>query len=310
MSSGLQHKMYNYEVLPPAGVWEKIDAEIDESAMHRKYPSLLRNSQVTPPVHAWNRIAAALDEVALVTDYGARLAAIEIAPPATVWNKINTSLDGEKEILLSARRRIFPFLRYAAAAAVIALVAFGALQLLKPNKGNQEIVSKQMPASKEIETPIPAIKEQNTSLVSDKIIAAEDETRNDAALEASKKTLATLNKPSSTKMDIAAGYYFEHDIVTGTTRGLDEYFVPPQDDPPGNPSAGRYIILMTPDGNIIRMSKKLSDLVCCVSGEEQDEECIDQIKKWRKKIADSPANQSPGNFMDILSLVSSLQEAD
>ena len=42
---------------------------------------------------------------------------------------------------------------------------------------------------------------------------------------------------------------------------------------------------MTPDGNIIRMSKKWSGLVCCVSGEEQDEDCKNQIKKWQKKIA-------------------------
>ena len=70
----------------------------------------------------------------------------------------------------------------------------------------------------------------------------------------------------------------------------------------------RYIMLMTPDGNIIRMSKKLSTLVCCVSGEEQDADCKDQLQRWREKIACAPGTHSPGNFMDILSLVSSLQD--
>ena len=72
--------------------------------------------------------------------------------------------------------------------------------------------------------------------------------------------------------------------------------------------AESYIMLMTPDGNIIRMSKKWSDLVCCVSGEEQDDDCKDQLKKWQQKIATSSLAPSPGNFMDIFSLVSSLNE--
>ena len=73
-------------------------------------------------------------------------------------------------------------------------------------------------------------------------------------------------------------------------------------------SATRYVLLMTPDGQFIRMSKKLSDLVCCVAGEDQDAECRDQMSNWRQKIASSTHSASPGNFMDILNLVKSLQE--
>jgi hypothetical protein len=67
-------------------------------------------------------------------------------------------------------------------------------------------------------------------------------------------------------------------------------------------------MLMTPNGQIIRISKKLGDLVCCVSGEDQDQECQDQLKKWRQKIANAPVAPSPGNFMDILSLLQSIKE--
>ena len=310
MSSGLQHKMYNYEVPPPVGVWGKIVSELDESELSKKLSSRLLNIQITPPAHAWQNIAEALDESALVNDYGVRLSGMEVAPPASAWNNIKTALYTEHETAVPARQRIFPFLRYAAAAAVIGLIAFGTLQLFKNQSGKEEIASKKITVPEKNGTTKPFINEKNISPVTDKniTIAVAEETRNDAALEASKKTFATLNKPSSTKMDIAAGYYFDHDIITGTTRGLDYYFVPPQDEGSGNTSAARYIILMTPDGNIIRMSKKWSELVCCVSGEEQDEDCIDQMKKWREKLANSPAEHSPGNFMDILSLVSLLQD--
>ena len=61
---------------------------------------------------------------------------------------------------------------------------------------------------------------------------------------------------------------------------------------------------MTPDGGIVRMSKKWGDLVCCVSGQDSDENCKDQIKKWQEKLACAPV--ANGNFMDILSLVNTL----
>jgi hypothetical protein len=56
------------------------------------------------------------------------------------------------------------------------------------------------------------------------------------------------------------------------------------------------------------MSKKLTDMVCCVSGEDENDECKDQMKKWREKIICSPTCHSAGSFMDILGLVAALQD--
>ncbi len=42
------------------------------------------------------------------------------------------------------------------------------------------------------------------------------------------------------------------------------------------------------------MSKKLGNIVCCVAGEEQDDECKDQLKKWQEKIAASPVAPRTG----------------
>ena len=73
----------------------------------------------------------------------------------------------------------------------------------------------------------------------------------------------------------------------------------------------RYMMLLRPDGYIFRMSKKLSNMVNCMynaSAIEADENCRDQVKKWREKIAKSTINPSPDNFMDILTLIKSLDE--
>ena len=344
MSSGLSHKKYNYEVPPPAGVWDNISAELDEvelsknlssklyniqiaapagiwadianeldeSEHFQNISSKLNNIQVAPPAGIWENIAVTLDESTLINKIAERLQNTEVAPPATAWNKIVAELDEVHEAAVPDRRWLSPFVRYAAAASIIGLIAFSALQLFK-NKGTNEndgIVKGSTPVPEKINSIVPPVKEEATSFDIPEAIADAEEVRNDAALEASKKTYAKLDKPVSAKMDMAAAFYFNNALSTGTTRSLDYMFDVPDEEPitNNNNSNSRYIMLMTPDGNIIRMSKKLGNLICCVSGEEQDDDCMHQLNQWKEKLANSYAGHSPGNFMDIFSLVNSLQD--
>ncbi len=302
MSSGLQHKMYNFELPPPAGVWEKIAVELDESELSNKFPSTLHNIQITPPVHVWQGIAVALDEPAFVNDYAAKLGGIEIAPPAAAWNKIKTSLDAA----LPEQRKIVPFLRYAAAAVVIGFLAWGGISLFDNKKSSDNTLTKS-------QTTIPVENTlNNTAIFTDEDIAVTDvaasmeEARNDAALEASKKTFAKLDATvTRSKIKNAANFFFVADEYEPTgTRGLD---IEPEETPSMDVS-NRYIMLMTPDGNIIRMSKKLKELVCCVSGELQDKDCVDQMKKWRDILGNPSINHSSNSFIDILSLMDCMQD--
>ncbi len=310
MNSGLSHKMYNYEVPPPSGVWEFIAAELDETELSKTLSSKLYNIQSVPPAGIWEAIAITLDNSLPVNSLAERLHNTEIEPPANAWSKIVAELDEVSEAAIPDRRKLSPFIRYAAAASIIGLLAFGALQLFK-NKGaddNTEIVKAPVITPEKINTTSPAVKEETTTIPAPQAIAEAEEVRNDAALEASKRTYAKLDKPVSAKMDMAAAFYFNEAVSTGSTRGLDDMFTINEEQPVSGNINSRYIMLMTPDGNIIRMSKKLSDLVCCVSGEEQDDDCMHQLKQWKDKMANAYAGHSPGNFMDILSLVSSLQD--
>ena len=311
MSSGLQDKMYHYEVAPPAAVWNNIAAELDQSELSDKYPSRLYNIQIAPPLYVWQSIAATLDEAMLVEDFAGKLGGIAVAPPAAIWDKIKTSLDTEHEAAIPEYRKFSPFLKYAAAAAIIGFLAWGGVQLFN-NKSGDTTVAKQATTlpeqNTETATTNKTVSIANQSIAVTDVAAALEEARNDAALEASKKTYAKLDVAATNqKIKNAADFYFsspeEDDYQGGVTRGIDINQIMP-----GAELANRYILLMTPDGNIIRMSKKLSDLVCCVAGEDQDKDCIDQMKRWREKIADPSAGHSPGNFMDILHLINSLQD--
>ncbi len=308
MSSGFQQKMYNFEVTPPAGAWEKIAAELDESELSQQYSSRLHDIEIIPPVHVWQSITASLDEPVMAGGYAGKLSGIEVIPPAAVWEKIKTSLENEQEAAGPERRRISPWLKYAAAAILTGVLAWGGIRLLGNRSKDAGLAKEQTEPSLKSQVVPP----QQMATITDKniavtdITASIDEARNDAALEASKKTFAKLDLRHESKIKNAASFYFnapEEDEYHPGTRGLDIESIMPATD-----IASRYILLMTPDGNIIRMSKKLSDLVCCVSGEEQDKNCADQMKRWREKLANTMGTHSPGNFMDILSMVNSLQD--
>jgi hypothetical protein len=274
MSTTIQNKLLNYEVSPPAGAWQKIEDALDESELAHEFPS--------------------------------RLYGTEIIPPVTAWNKIANSLDAELEPAKPERRKIAPLLRYAAAAILIGLLTWGGILALNNKSGNKDLAKNEpLPAEKNNPAPIfdQHTNPEETTISIDNNIPTE-EARNDAALEASKRTVAKLDMPAKSRIkEIASGYYFASSSGAGNLTGIIS-----QDQMNECDISSRYITLMSPEGNIIRISKKLTDLACCVSGEEENNECRDQMKKWREKIICSPTCHSTGSFMDILGLVDALQE--
>jgi hypothetical protein len=267
MSKRLQNKMYDYEVTPPANLWEKIAAELDESELTHEFPLKLYEIEITPP-------------------------------PAT-WNKIKDSLDVEGVELLKPKR-VFPIFRYAAAAVIIGLVAFGSIQLLKGKSSGKEIVAQDKKLDDK-NTIIPQPTHENNTTT--------DEKNDDAALENSRQTLAKLDLPVRKRIkNISKNYFIQSALNIGEPNSESNYTETALTSEEAKNVAGRYIAVMTPDCNVVRISKKLDHLVCCVSGDDPGTVCKDQLEKWREKIACSTIPASPGNFMDIVSLVNSLQE--
>ncbi len=308
MKNGVQHKLYHYEVNPPEGTWPKIEAELDAIAAYRALRQKLAGLSVNPPPGIWENISAALEEYVPAEAISARLFAAEIVPPGKVWDHISSRLDTEQHKNSLRRKKTVAMLRYAAAAVITGIAAFGAWQYLLPSKTNNDLSGKTavvtLPGNNStiINAPGEEIKDNNNASP----VTDADEARNDAALEASKKTYAKLTISPKKRMEIASGFQFSGNTLQPEPAENNDIGFEGM-AATGNSLTDRYIVIMTPDGNFIRVSKKLSDLVCCVSGEEQDNNCKDQVEKWRKQLACSSADH-PGNFFDILSLVSSLSE--
>ena len=302
MNNGFQHKIFNYEAEPPVRVWENIREELDSSLLSSGLPQKLKEAAITPPDYVRNKIFQSLDNLAAEGSVAAKLQAAEVLPPTGIWQKIETALETGEEAAKPIKK-IRPFLRYAAAAVVAGILLWSGLSLFN-NKSGKEVVTvkTEPPSNPGIEIKAPDKVFPGEDLAQNGVDAALEEARNDAALEASKKTYAKLDATTiSKKIRDVSSFNF-------VSQAADE------NDPAvttvvNNNISHRYIVLMTPEGNIIRMSKKLKDLVCCISGEETDAACLDQMKRWREKILSSSTVHAPGSFADILNLVTSLQDS-
>ena len=335
--NSVQHKLLNHEVPPPGGTWQKIADELEDAGAGYQFPKRLHDLAIEPvPATAWQEIAAALDNAGTGFQFPRTLQELEVPPPAGTWNQLQQQLEANAsaaEKLLTAavlppvdvwekieqelstakeeqpvKRRVIPFWKYAAAAAILGFLTFGTLQYFRPGTS--------VTAANAGTMPVPVVEALNHATAGMDAAAEGDhssalhtdigEARDNAALEASKKTYARLSFSPKRKAAMAAAFRFaesssSEDFSEHGDAGYEEALGSTETNPQ------RYIVLMTPDGHFIRVSRKLSNLVCCVSGEEQDKDCRTMVDNWRKQLACSDASH-PGNFMDILNLVNSLQE--
>jgi hypothetical protein len=276
-----RHKLYDQEVNPPSGVWDRIAASLEDEAVGRK----LYHTEATPPANNWNKIAAALDaEEAQRPAFAANLYNAEVQPPATAWQQIAASLDeAQPARVIPMQQRRTTFYRYLAAAVLAGVAVLAAWNWL----GSSEEES--------------AIASTDTISVKPLIEQTTKDTRTTPAPEMTDEQLLAATTGESLKPTRTR---------TGSTNGYSNALYTSNNTVTAQHPADRYIMLITPDGNVIRMSKKWGDMVCCVSGEEQDDACKDQLQRWQEKMAEAPVAPSPDNFMDILTLVNTLNETD
>lgn len=305
--SSLQDKMYNQEVTPPENTWEKIAAALEEAHLQNTFPSRLYNTEMAPPASAWEKITAGLDNEQIQDDFSSRLYNMEVTPPATAWEKVATGINTTAEAFSTPTpiRRLSPILRYAAAAIFIGAVAYGIIRLTvtTDKKENSAVLA----TDRKDSSMADKTKLTDSGKAQTGINANQTE---DEMLEKSKTLVAKLDRPvkriarAISSSAITPNENNNEDTDADLSQSIYAYadHIPNISD--------RYIMLMTPDGNIIRMSKKWGSLLCCVSGEEQDADCKYQLKKWQEKMAASPLAPSPDNFMDILGLVNSLNDGN
>ena len=305
MSEELKRKLYNYDAEPPEIVWSRIAAALDQE-INDEFPQKLYDLEVTPPVSVWNEIEENL-EADGKEQYATKLYNIEVTPPAQAWNKISSLLDEEKTLPnISQKGRIILFVRYAAAACIIGVLALGAFKLLNQKTVKEPVAVKAVSPAKD------SVLNQNAT---QQLIPPQSNN-----LPTEGQSLARVETKSRKKNSPEPATYMTQMAATSPTpigsRSTSDFTqVSLTGEIPGNCSqisdADPYIMFLNPDGYLIRISKKLAETLGCVysnGNSEQYNRCQDQIRKWRDKIAQSPATSSPDNFMDVLNVIKSVQE--
>jgi hypothetical protein len=61
MNAGLQKRLYEMEVMPPALVWEKLSINIDEINADNAFSQKIVNAELLPPVEIWEKITSTIN---------------------------------------------------------------------------------------------------------------------------------------------------------------------------------------------------------------------------------------------------------
>ena len=97
MPGSLQHKLQQFEVAPPPGIWDKISHRLDEEF-----------------VASDSQISETVDNISIV-------------PPAGIWDKINSELQSEPASETQPAKVVPLHRRIAVAAIIIGLLVVGGL---------------------------------------------------------------------------------------------------------------------------------------------------------------------------------------
>ncbi|MFV0606329.1 MAG: hypothetical protein ACK5NK_10865 [Niabella sp.] len=282
-----QHKLYNYEVSPPAGAWERIAQELNDVNEYKNISNKLHNLQVDVPAPVWDRIDAALSEEKSLDIIAAKLSDIEVMPPISIWDKLQTVLDSTESTnrkpapVISIKKRIT---KYAVAAITIGIVVLTAfLFIQKSNNKGAQIASFEE-------------KQENSNTVITQTLPDTPVTEPKTDEVYQPVTLTNVPNHSSTTSHTKS---VKQASKTVTTSRGNTYATTVEKNHETN---GRYIVLMTEEGNVVRMNKKVSRLADCIAGEDPSHECNSQISKWQKEIANMPVLASPDNILGLLEL--------
>lgn len=321
MNSETRNKLLNFEATPPPTAWDGITNGLDNQ--QNDFASGLYEYQATPPPFIWNNISEELNKNNQ-SDISSRLFNLEVNPPTATWQKIKSSLDEKEEapVVFLKNKDAVPIWKYAVAAAVIGLIAFSLVWLNNDNgitQTNISLIDKN--AKPAIKNPsLPESNPPSSEILSNQLPAETQGQNNNPSIIAKANyntghynnkpvyASAYMDEPKNTPVQLANSFSvndFEERVQPMQYGSRINTYNPSQVSN-NNP----YVMFISPDGYMVRISKKLAGMIGCIYNDNTlgNQDCKEKLQLWREKVAKSPITPTPGNFMDILDLVKTLQE--
>ncbi len=269
-------------ITPPASVWNSIEEELDEWKEDEVLAATINKNSVTAPALLWDSIEAFLDADE-DKEFAATLNNTEVKAPADAWTHIENELHPQAKII-PISKRYTPFYRMAAAI-MVGFVTWGVFQLL-PKKSTETALTQNKPLQENISTPT----DTNTKLTEPVIAVTELK----PITPKEETNLTATYKPKQAKNRIATDVVMHHDKPTKKKTDFSET---------------NYLLVLNDNGDLIRVSKKLSTMDCAQNGDVpvdaitalQAKDCDAQIKKLQQRMATSVM----GSILDPSTLTNS-----
>ncbi len=250
------------------------------------FKNRLLHFEEMPPASVWNNIKNQLDEAdeAIYIDkVKNKLQSIEVIPPVVSWAAIEKALPA-KVISLPAKNKAHFFKRLTAVAAVLIIAVLAGITIY--NNNNTEATT-EMAAGKIIQ-PEPTI-------------SSGDAQDHNIVIPATQETNTNNILPNTVKNTTPANL-----LAVNTAAGLRSAAAKWENHTPI--ACDKYTTINTNGTAKIRVSNKIGDMVHCVTGASHNDVCKEQYEMMQNQIAHIPA--VTGNFLDLVNMVSSLQECN
>ena len=275
ISDKLKQQLQDLEINPPAKSWESIAASLDEE-VYAAFPEKLSLLELAPPATAWEKIQEKLSPE--FENLSSKLFHLEVEAPLSAWKNIAAALDENKvQTLQPKKSKVVPFLKYAAAACLVGVLAFGAIKLFSPQKND---------ATATTEPKINQPQRQNNITKPEEPAVKRTELSNNLPTE--RRVIASNKNPEiETQSSSLTAATYMNEVVSGDFNNEENLGSFQQaslhGDVPGSSSLlesfDRYIVFTNDDGNVVRLSKKMADALGCVynnATSEQRKYCQDQ----------------------------------
>jgi len=285
MNSGLQKRLYEMEVTPPASVWEKLSVNIDE-------------------INADNLI-------------GKKVLDAEFTPPAAAWQNISVAINAEEKKEPAKRGILINFKRLAAAAVLIGVIVTA--WIIFRNKENDTLAGVKNPVKKEAaadtnnsnEKKIDNIKQPDLSSSTTVAVAnpgspiIKDKRNRNTGIRSARNYAAS----KTTNVQYAA---LNSETPHGNSFGqsIDDLSLVTADQ--------NYLTMVTANGRLVKIPAQFANLAPHLQNKPVAEDYYEvmfgegaywkeTLNEWRKKVASLPVSSGDA-FTSFIELLKTVQD--
>jgi hypothetical protein len=273
--------------------------------------------EVTPPAVVWEKLSAGLDEINADIVVSKKIHNIRVAPPQDAW-KVISQLAGAAEMPVVVKKSLFTLRRLAAAAVFIGMVV-ATWVFVKNNKqentgmATTEAVNKTTgEAESKKRIPVTAIQPERKTPVEVQFIAR----NNKPTLNRPESSFGGSKKSEKTPAEMLVPA--DNMITIENLKPAEKKFTLPVEDFTMAGDGAHYLTMVNANGRLAKIPAHLAHLVPHLQDKPVEEDYFEimfgqgsywkeTLNEWRKKLASAPviAGDNFTSFVELLKTVQS-----